>query len=214
MRVEQAEPKVPMTVEEFDQLPDVPGWQFELAEGVLIEMPTPGAVHNHIVNVLNVLLFLFVRERNLGVVYGDNMGYVLYRGPDDVRIPDVSFISWRRIPGGIIPKGSWQASPDLAVEVVSPSDSPREVHRKVLRYLDTGVQLVWVIWPDERTVMVYPADRAPRELDERDELDGEDVLPGFRVRVSELFAMPQPPHAMGEAAMNGTDTDAGGGGQG
>ncbi len=193
MSVEQVATRRLLTVEQFEQLPEVPGMQFELADGELIEMPTPGVIHNYIVMVLSQMLFTFVRERNLGLVCGDNTGYMLRREPGEVRVPDVSFIAWDRIPPGGLPEGSWQTPPNFAVEVVSPSDSAREVHRKVLRYLDTGVQLVWAIWPDERTVTVYPEEGAIHERKAGDELDGGEVLPGFRVRVGDLFAVPTRP---------------------
>ena len=87
-----------MTAEELWDMPDIPGKQHELVRGELIEVPTPGAIHNVIADIIHHLLRVFVTERRLGIVFGDNMGYVLHRGPDTVRIPDVSFVAWEHVP--------------------------------------------------------------------------------------------------------------------
>lgn len=185
--------KQAVTAEQFFELPDVPGKQLELVRGELVEMPSPGALHNLIANLLNHLLYAFASERRLGLVFGDNMGYVLSRGPDTVRIPDVSFIAWGRVPEAGIPEGAWQIPPDLAVEIVSPSDQVVDVNDKAREYVESGVQMVWVLWPKRRAVSVHMRDRMPRELSVDDELDGGDVLPGFSVHVSELFDVPAKP---------------------
>jgi Uma2 family endonuclease len=105
-----------------------------------------------------------------------------------VRIPDVSFIAQARLPDGSVPEGFIPGAPDLAVEIVSPGDRAEEVYGKVREYLDAGARLVWVVWPRHRAVTAYPPDGQSRELREDDELDGGAVLPGFRVRVGDLFA--------------------------
>ena len=81
-----------------------------------------------------------------------------------------------------------ELAPDLAVEVVSPSDSANEIQEKVNEYLDVGVRLIWVVYPIQHTVTVYAADRAGRLLNEADTLDGGDVLPGFSLAVADIFA--------------------------
>ncbi len=185
--------KQAVTAEQFYEMPEVPGKRFELIDGELVEMPTAGALHNLVVAVLNHLLYTFVANRNLGLVFGDNTSYLLRRNPDRVRIPDLSFIAWERIPAEGVPEGPWSIVPNLAVEVVSPTDRVEDVHRKVDQYLASGIRLVWVLWPQTRTINVYGAVQTARELRTGDELDGGDVLPGFSVRVDELFEIPTRP---------------------
>jgi Uma2 family endonuclease len=99
----------------------------------------------------------------------------------------VSFIRHGRLPGERIPRGDILITPDLAVEVVSPNDLYNEVDVKVSEYLDVGVSLVWVVNPEARTACVYRPGGTARRLRENDEIDGGDVLPGFRCRVAEFF---------------------------
>jgi len=182
-----------VTAEQFYEMPEVPGKQIELVRGEVVAVPSPGAIHNVIANLLFHLLYTFASEQRLGIVFGDNMGYVLSRGPDTVRIPDVSFVAWDRVPEAGIPDGSWQIPPNLAVEVVSPSDQTADVNDKAREYVASGVSLAWVLWPKRRVVSVYTRDQMVRELGLDDELDGGDTLPGFSVRVSTLFDIPMKP---------------------
>jgi len=176
-----------VTAEQLLEMPDVPGKRFELVDGELVEMPGAGVLHSVIAALVYRLIFVYAEERNLGMAFPDGLGYILHRQPDIVRIPDVSFISNEHIPVGDLPKGFWEVAPDLAVEVVSPNDMAEDVHDKVHEYLEMGTRLVWVLWPKTRTVSVHTADEISRELDSADELDGGDVLPGFSVRVADLF---------------------------
>ena len=104
-----------------------------------------------------------------------------------MRRPDVSFIRKERLPEGPTSEGYIYIPPDLAVEVISPNDLAYEVDHKVVEYLDAGVALVWVINPEARTVRIHRRSGSLGWLREEDELSGEDVLPGFRCRVSKLF---------------------------
>lgn len=178
-----------VTVEELWEMPEVPGKRFELVRGELVEVPGTSALHNFIVMTVTRLLDGFVLPRGLGVVATDGASYLLARYPDFIRIPDVSFVARARVPEDGIPRGYWPFAPDLAVEIVSPSDRAAELREKVKDYLDAGTRLVWVLWPEDRSVTVYSADREVRELREGDELDGGDVLPDFRVPVAVLFAI-------------------------
>lgn len=182
-----------MTAEQLWEMPEIPGTQLELVRGGLIEVPTPGAIHNMIVGLMYRLISAFASDHRFGVVFGDNMGYVLHRGPDTVRIPDVSFVAWEHVPESGIPEGSWLIPPDLAVEVVSPSDHADDVYDKAREYVESGVRIVWVLWPKRRAVSVHTRDEKTAELGPDAALDGGDVLPGFSVRVSELFAIPTKP---------------------
>lgn len=177
-----------MTAEELWQLPDVAGKRYELVRGELVEVPGAGGKHGRFALWLGALLLRFVGERNLGVVSGDGTGYLLRRDPDELRIPDVSFVARERVPADGVPEGFWPFAPDLAVEIVSPNDRAEDVQGKVREYLDAGTRLVWVVWPRLRLVTVYEPGGGYRELGLGGDLDGGAVLPGFRAPVTELFA--------------------------
>jgi Uma2 family endonuclease len=102
-------------------------------------------------------------------------------------VPDVAFVRWDSLPGRTRPKGFCPVPPDLAVEVVSPSDTPGDVAGKMERYRRAGVPLVWWIYPERRAVIVFRAGQQVAELREGDELDGGEVLPGFRLLVADIF---------------------------
>ena len=176
-----------MTIEDLWELPEKPGVRYELADGELIEVPGTSFIHGLIATLVLDLLRDFVRKQRLGLVVGDGVGYILSGEPPRLRIPDVSFVSRRRIPADGIPEGFWPGAPDLAVKIVSPNDRAENVHAKVGEYLDAGSRLVWVLWPRDRAVTAYQPGGRGQELGPESELAGEDVLPGFRVRVADLF---------------------------
>lgn len=132
-------------------------------------------------------LVIFADDHGLGEVTGADGGYVLGRDPDTVLAPDGAFVRAERLPSAAEQEHFAPVVPDLVVEVVSPSDSMTKVDDKVTRYLAAGVWLVWVFHPRWRTVTVRRPNQPARVLGETDELDGEDVLPGFRLAVSEIF---------------------------
>ena len=107
--------------------------------------------------------------------------------PERVRAPDVGFISRDRVPGGRLPESFISGAPDLAVEVLSPSETSVDIQQKVRDYFDAGSRLVWLITPQAQTVTVYRADGSARLLRDQDALDGEDVLPGFSIPLSGVF---------------------------
>ena len=176
-----------ITAEKFIDLPDIPGKRLELVQGEVIEMPPPSLIHNLIAGRIYQLLAVFAFERNLGLVFGDDAGYLLSQGPDTMRVPDVSVVLWEHVPESGMPERFWSIPPDLAVEIVSQSDRASDVHDKVYQYLASGTQRVWVLWPTTRSVSVFGRGGALGELGAEEELDGGDVLPGFRVRVGDLF---------------------------
>src|SRR4051794_10847590 len=139
-----------VTAEQFWDMPDIPGKQLELVRGEVIEMPTSGVMHNLIVGLVYRLIYAFASERDLGLVFGDNTGYRLSQAPDTMRIPDVSLVRWEHIPEGGVPERFWSIPPDLAIEVISPSDRASDIHDKALQYLGSGTQLVWVLGPRSR----------------------------------------------------------------
>ena len=124
-----------------------------------------------------------------GRVVAAETGFTLQRNPDTVRAPDVAYIRAERLPSGAH-VGFADFAPDLAVEVLSPSDRPGEVLAKVADWLTAGTVLVWTIDPERRRARVYRADGSDAVLGAADYLDGEDVLPGFRASVSELVDRP------------------------
>jgi len=175
-----------LTVEDLSYLRPEEG-RSELVAGVLIREPPPGEFHGGIAAVVVGLLYPFVRKHRLGRVFGET-GYVLASDPDTVRGPDASFVSADRLVTARRCGPYLLGAPDLAVEVVSPNDSRREVAEKVAEYLAAGARAVWVIDPRPQTVTVHAPDRDPETLGRKDILQGDPYLPGLRLRVADLFA--------------------------
>lgn len=175
-----------MTAEDVLDLPERPGFTIELVDGELKEVPGAGALAGLIAAKVLERIHGFAQSHDLGLVFPDGVGYVLRRDPDQVRIPDVSFVAWTEVPDDGVPDRFWEGAPTLAVEVISTNDRAADIHRKVRDYLDAGTRLVWVLWPQQTSVTVYAPD-GQRELGPAEELDGGDVLPGLRVRVGDLF---------------------------
>ena len=175
-----------MTADELLRL-DAEGVRGELVRGVLCETMPAGIEHGTIVMNLGTELGNFVKPRKLGRLVGSDSGVWLERDPDTVREPDVAYFSAEKMPPGVRVTGYAETPPDLVVEVVSPSNTIREVNDKAFMWLGYGVRLVWVVYPDTRTVDVYQSGRAVTTLTEDDSLDGLDVLPGFACAVSEIF---------------------------
>ncbi|MGQ9626393.1 MAG: Uma2 family endonuclease [Anaerolineae bacterium] len=174
-----------MTGEELLHLPD-DGYRYELVKGELIKMAPPGAWHGVLAVRLGISLGQYVQESKLGEVAVE-AGYYLARDPDTVRGPDISFVSRERILPEGVPKGFWPFAPDLAVEIVSPSDTAEEVMTRVSDYLRAGTRLVWVVQPATKTVTEYRSFSQVRVLTEEDTLEGGEVLPGFACPVAEIF---------------------------
>ncbi len=175
-----------MSIEEFLALPD-DGCQYDLIQGELIEMPGSGFEHSAIGAFLIQVLGVFVRRNKLGVVTSSDGAYLLNRENRTVLIPDVAFVRADRLPPPGERSGILELVPDLVVEVASPNDSANMISEKVREYLDAGVRLVWVVFPKRQMVQVYTPDRASRLLYADEVLDGGDVLPGFEMRVGEIF---------------------------
>ena len=154
--------------------------------GVLVREPLPGESHGGVAAVVVGLLFPFVRDHRLGRVFGET-GYVLASDPDTVRGPDASFVSADRLATAERRGPFLVGAPDLAVEVVSPNDSRREVAEKVAEYLAAGARAVWVIDPRLQTVTVHVGGREPATLGRNDVLDGDPYLPRLRLPVADIF---------------------------
>jgi len=174
-----------LTVEEFETLADTKGC--ELIDGRLREKPM-GAESSEVAVALITLLRPFVLSQQLGRVYGADCGYQLFPDKNRVRKPDASFVRQDRLPGGQTPPGDFRIRPDLAVEAGSPNDEAFEIEEKIDEYLRAGVPLVWVIFPNTQSVMIYRADGTAARVRSDGELSGETVVPGFRCKVADLFA--------------------------
>ena len=163
--------------------------RYELVRGVPRVSEPPGGLHGRIALKLGARLDEHVTRLGLGTVLVE-AGYLLERGPDTVRGPDVSFLSAARLPRDRIPEQFIAGAPDLAVEILSPGDRWAEVEQKVADYLAAGARLIWLIDPRNLRVTVRYADRLSRVLTERDTLDGEEVVPGFALELALLFGTP------------------------
>lgn len=161
----------------------------ELVDGEVVEMAHAGGVHGEITGKVAIGLIGYVERHGAGKVVVGDVGFALglARDPERVRAPDVAFVSTERLPGGGLPREFLQGPPDLAVEVLSPSESSLEIQQKVRDYLDAGARLVWVVAPEARTVTVYRADGSAALLRETDHLDGEDLLPELTIPVADLL---------------------------
>ena len=162
----------------------------ELVNGEVIEMPPVGGTHGRTTVNLSRRMADHVDRQGVGEVVAGEVGFVLRlpSDPERVRAPDVAFISRERLPGGRLPEKFIIGAPDLAVEILSPSDNPVEVQQKVRDYLEAGSRLVWIVAPAARTVTVYRPDGSARLLREHETLEGEDVLPGLSIPLAEVFA--------------------------
>jgi len=173
------------TVEELER-DGAPEGRWELVDGELVEMAPSGRRATRVGVAIARHLGNHVVSRGLGEVSGADGGFVLFPGREVLRVPDAAFVRAERLVEAD-EDGFFRLAPDLAVEVISPTDRMAEVLAKVAMYLEAGVRLVWVADPISRTVTVYAADRSPTVLGEGDELDAGEVLPGFRVAIAELF---------------------------
>ncbi|SRR5258707_608878 len=174
-----------MTAEEFFEL-DVPDSRAELLRGEVVRMSFPGGEHGVIAVRIAARLLSFVEANQLGFVTNES-GFILARHPDTVRGPDVAFVSFERLGGQAPPKRFWPFAPDLAVEVISPSQRPKGVREKVRDWFAAGARRVWLFYPATRTVYVLRSPTDAQILGPADTLSGEDLLPGFSCPVAAFF---------------------------
>lgn len=174
----------PMTAEEFWELHESDsGFRGELIYGEVREMVPPGGQHGDIASQIIIDMGIYLRSRNIGRVYTET-GYVLRHDPDVVAAPDVSFIRAERAPSRKEKK--WlEVAPDLAVEVISPSDNYSDVHQKTELYLENGVEEVWIVDPRRESIDVLRAD-STKTYGGNDTLTTP-LLPGFALVVKSLF---------------------------
>jgi Uma2 family endonuclease len=188
-RIRQDPPPGCGTVEDVDRLNNHEGRHYELVDGILVEK-TLGFEESIIAMNIGTRLSTFDYSQGRGLVAGADGTIQLEI--DLVRIPDVSFFSWDRFPGGEMPDEAVpMVVPDLAVEVLSRSNTRKEMEDKFKEYFEKGVRLVWFVRPKMRVVDVYTSSDRFSRLTASMRLDGGDVLPGFSVQVGELFEIPK-----------------------
>ena len=170
----------------------LPGKQVELLRGHLIVREPPSTRHGAIAANLGYLLSDFVRRHGLGVVFAQDTGFKIASDPDTVRAPDAAFLRQDRA-GQIPARGYAELAPDLLAEILSPDDRPAEILAKVADWLAAGTQVVWLVDPERREILIYRQDGSLSVLRENDSLSGEDLLPGFVCPLRHVFTMPKGP---------------------
>jgi Uma2 family endonuclease len=184
-----------MTAEEFFEWANRPEFadkRLELDNGEVVEMPSPGEAHALVCWLVIKVLTEYVVRRGRGHILTNDCGLVVRRNPDTVRGPDV-MLSLDDLSLDDASPGHSTRVPTLVVEVYSPSDKPAQYGRRVEQYHERGVPLVWVVYPEERSVAVCHPNEFPKTLDETDELTGNGVLPDFACKVRDLFTSPGAP---------------------
>lgn len=175
-----------MTAEELLNMPD-DGFRYELIRGELKKMSPAGQFHGEYGSNIIISLGGYVKLNRQGKIYNSDTGFILARDPDDVRAPDAAFVSNRRLNEIGESAGFARGAPDIAVEVISPSDRYTEVDEKVCDWLNAGCRAVIVVNPRNRTVKVHRSPTDVTTLTESDTLEISDVVPGWRMRVKDIF---------------------------
>jgi len=160
---------------------------YEIVDGQPEEKEMPGARHGRVVMRLGARLEMHVEQHQLGGIYSPDTTFQIGRNE---RLPDLAFVSIARMPEGSEPEGIWPIAPDLAIEVISPNDLWEKVQSKVQEYFAAGVQQVWLVSWQQRTVSVYDSPTHVIILTEEDTLTSSALLPGFSCRVSDIFQRP------------------------
>jgi Uma2 family endonuclease len=175
-----------MTADELIKLPHG-RFRYELVKGELLTMSPAGEEHGVVIMNIAAPLTLYVKTNHLGVVYGAETGFKLESNPDTVLAPDVAFVSSERL--GTISKKYREGAPDLAVEVISPGDSLQKIEKKVGQWLQLGARVVWIVNPQMATVSVHRADGRVKVLSGTDQLNDDDLVPGFKLSLTEIFRL-------------------------
>ena len=166
------------------------GHCYELARGELRKMAPAGMRHGNLAHRIDRSLSRYVEDNDLGELYIAEAGYLLGTDPDTVRVPDLSFIRRERVNARGPWEGFWPGAPDLAVEILSPTDRLAAVAEKAAEWLAAGAGLVIVVTPraNAKTVTVHQPGQTPLTLTEQDTLEGGSVVPGWRLPVRDIFA--------------------------
>lgn len=163
------------------------GIKGELIRGVLHKTVAMGGLHGDIAGALCGEIRAYVRPRRMGRVGGTDVGILLERNPDTVREPDIYYISADKLPLDLQVSGYFDVVPDMVAEIYSPNDRPRDFDAKIQMWLDFGVRMVLVIYPQTRTITTHQPGLPPVTLGYDDTLDGGDVIPGFQCPMRDIF---------------------------
>lgn len=162
--------------------------RYEVVCGEIRERPMPSPIHGRIQAKITSEIDQFLAKNNLGIVYTETH---FEFAKNLSRVPDVAFISFERFPkSGEDESSRWHIAPDLAIEVISPTDDYEDVQEKITEYFTFGVLQVWVISPETKTLTVYHTRKNVTILGIEDELVSGDILPDFRLKLSEIFSIP------------------------
>ncbi|MBL8128469.1 MAG: Uma2 family endonuclease [Chloroflexia bacterium] len=172
------------TVAEFEANAREGHW--ELIDGEPVEITPSAGLSSMIASRINGYVFVYLLDHPIGHAFASDGGFILFPDRDTVRAPDFAFIQRDRLPK--VPASFIPMPPDLAVEVLSPTDRLSEALAKVAMYLEAGVSLVWLIDPRKRTATVFRQNELPETMGEDGALDGEEVLPGFTLPLAVLFS--------------------------
>ncbi|HUE69886.1 MAG TPA: Uma2 family endonuclease [Pirellulaceae bacterium] len=155
----------------------------ELIDGILVEKAT-GAYESLLASLLITEINNYLATNPIGFVTGEQGPYRLL--PRRMRVPDVAFVCWDRLPARKLPRGQvLSVAPDLVVEILSPSNTKKEMEKKLKEYFKAGVRLVWYVDPEKRTAEVFTSPADVEQLDAEGILDGRDVLPGFKLKIKD-----------------------------
>ena len=176
-----------MTADQLLAIPD-DGYRYELVRGELRKMSPAGYQHGKLSYKVSHSLGNYVEAHNLGDICVSEPGFLIESDPDHVRAPDVAFVRRERAEAAGFVSGYFPGPPDLAVEVISPSDRYTEVAEKVADWLAAGVQLVILVDPRRRSVTLHTPGQAPVTLSDQDTLDGGPVVPGWQMPLHDIFA--------------------------
>lgn len=175
-----------ITVEEFYEKA-LEGFRGELVKGELRETMPTSILHGIIAGRIAIILGMFVLQNKLGEVLTAETGFKLFVNEKTVRVPDVAFLSNEKLAEVEDFSKFYNGTPDLAVEVISPSESYDEVQEKLEDYLAAGVKMVWIVRPKQKTVTVYHSIFDFKIYNEAEEITGETVLPDFKCKLNDIF---------------------------
>ena len=175
-----------MTAEELMQLPE-DGFRYELINGELEKMPPPGLPHGRIALRLCIVVGQFILDNGLGEGFATDTGFKLSSNPDTVLAPDFAFVTNEHFAEVCKTEGYGAGPPDLAVEVLSPSDRPGKVKQKISRWFSFGTRQVWIVDPKHSTVSVYRSESDITTFSGSDYLEAQELFPGFRISLDKIF---------------------------
>jgi Uma2 family endonuclease len=178
----------PITADQLLAMGDI--GRCELLYGELVMMSPAGPTHGYVAARINRFISDYVDANDLGLVFAAETGFKIESNPDLVRAPDASFVRKARLASGLPKRGFFEGVPDLAVEVISPEDTKREVSEKVNMWLAHGTTSCWVADPASQTIAIHRTGQKPIRLTVKDELREEPTLPNFVLSLSEVFRLP------------------------